>query len=67
MFDERIWYQQLGLLYELENDYENAKMYYLMAINKGNIFAMVNLGHCYKKQNDYENMYKYHKIISTKD
>src|SRR5271154_3119373 len=48
-----------GIYYEIREDYENAKKYYLMALEKKNIMALHSLGCMYYELEDYENMKKY--------
>lgn len=56
----------LGTLYYKNNDYENAKKYYIMGIEKGDSYAMNNLGALYFKNNDYENAKKYYLMAIEK-
>jgi TPR repeat protein len=47
--------------YILEN-FEEAKKYYEIAIQKENTFAMCNMGHCEEKMGNYNNAKKYYKM-----
>ena len=51
----------LGLYYQYtEKDYANMKIYYLMAIDKGNLDAMTILGLYYQEiEKNYDMMKKY--------
>ena len=51
-----------GLYFEYIGDYEKMQKYYLMAIEKGNIPAMYNLGSYYCEMEDYKNMKKYYSM-----
>jgi TPR repeat protein len=50
----------LGYIYAKQQDFENAKKYYLMGIENGNSYSILCLGDLYKKQKDYENAKKYY-------
>ena len=50
----------------IEKNYGEAKKYYLMAIDKGNSDAMVNLGYLYKKEKNYEETKKYYLMAIDK-
>jgi TPR repeat protein len=53
-------YFGLGLVYFEMRDYTNAEKYYLLAVEKGEINAMNNLGlHYEKNKKDYDNAEKY--------
>ena len=55
--DEILYY--LGSAYGSMENYDLMKKYYLMAINKGNTYAMIELGNYYKKKTKYSIMKKY--------
>lgn len=52
----------IGLYFKHVQELENAIKYYQMAINKGNIYAMGNIGRIYEKQEDYDNMFKFYQM-----
>lgn len=52
--------------YEINKDYENMKKYYLMAIDKGDSFAMFNLALYYESIDDRKNMKKYYLMAIDK-
>uniref|UniRef100_A0A6C0H5S4 RING-type domain-containing protein n=1 Tax=viral metagenome TaxID=1070528 RepID=A0A6C0H5S4_9ZZZZ len=57
----------IGLYYlYVKKYYNNAKKYYLMAIEKGNASAMSNLGYLYYKLKDNENAKKYYLMAIEK-
>jgi len=50
-----------GVYYEIKKNYEQMKKYYLVAIEKGNVSAMNNLGFYYRDiEKDYERMKTYY-------
>uniref|UniRef100_A0A6C0H5C5 RING-type domain-containing protein n=1 Tax=viral metagenome TaxID=1070528 RepID=A0A6C0H5C5_9ZZZZ len=58
----------IGIYYRhVKKDNENAKKYYLMAIEKGNAYGMNNLGYLYyDMEKDYENAKKYYLMAVEK-
>lgn len=48
-----------GLYYHLKEDYTNMMKYYLLSIEKGNVYSMNNMGVHFKEKKDYVNMFKY--------
>uniref|UniRef100_A0A6C0H5C3 RING-type domain-containing protein n=1 Tax=viral metagenome TaxID=1070528 RepID=A0A6C0H5C3_9ZZZZ len=58
----------IGLYYrDVKKDYENAKKYYLMAVEKGNANGMNDLGYLYHiVEKDYENAKKYYLMAVEK-
>jgi TPR repeat protein len=59
--------ESLGIYYdniyfENEDTRNNTIKYYVMAIERGSVNAMFNLGHFYFEKNDLENMFKYYLI-----
>lgn len=57
-YDEILLYH--GVYYSIELNYEKMKKYFLMAVNLGNVYAMINLGnYYYARENDSRKMKKY--------
>uniref|UniRef100_A0A6C0H6C5 RING-type domain-containing protein n=1 Tax=viral metagenome TaxID=1070528 RepID=A0A6C0H6C5_9ZZZZ len=57
----------IGIYYRhVKKDNENAKKYYLIAIEKENEDAMYNIGYLYDKEKDYENAKKYYLMAIVK-
>lgn len=50
---------KLGVVYDEKENYVEAEKYYLKAIEKGNIYAIRNIGKLYFNQNEYEKAIKY--------
>lgn len=50
----------LGLIFENDKNYEEAKKYYLMAIKLGDLNSIVNLGILYDNEENYEEAKKYY-------
>src|SRR3989304_2324530 len=58
-----IEYLYFGWYYHyVKEDYDQMKKYYLMAIDKGNCYAMNSLADYYKKIKDYDQMKKYYSM-----
>ena len=58
----------LGNYYKEITNYELMKKYYLMAIDKGHVDAMFNLGYYYETyEKDYKSMKKYYLMAINKD
>jgi len=56
-----------GVYFKIKQDYDQMKKYYLMAIEKGNEYAMNNLGFHYEHiEKDYELMKKYYLMAIEK-
>jgi tetratricopeptide (TPR) repeat protein len=58
--DDGILYNYIALYFKEQKDHDNMMKYYQMAIEKGIVYTMNNLGHYYKEQEDYDNMKKYY-------
>ncbi len=59
-YEEEIYYYFCGVKHEIEENYEEMKKYYLMAIDKGYSNAMNNLGIYYQhNETNYKEMKKY--------
>ena len=57
----------IGHYYEIiTKNYKKAIKYYLMAINKGNTYAMCNLDYYYDVAKEYDNAIKYYLMASDK-
>jgi TPR repeat protein len=59
----------IGIYYNIEENYEEAKKYYMMAVELGHSNAMYNLGFYYNKiEKNYEEAKKYYIMaIKTKN
>ena len=65
--DEAKSYFGIGLVYDLKKDYDKAEQYYLMAVEKGDDDAMVNLGILYKNvKKDYDKAEQYYLMAVEK-
>ncbi len=51
---------------DIERDYDNMKKYYLLAIDKDNLIAMVNLGNYYDNIENYDLMKRYYLMAIDK-
>ncbi|MDQ2863048.1 MAG: sel1 repeat family protein, partial [Bacteroidota bacterium] len=66
--DEAKSYFGIGLVYDLKNDFSKAEQYYLMAVEKGNEQAMLNLGFFYMDaEKDYDKAEKYYLMAVEKE
>lgn len=50
----------IALYYDIKREHQNMKKYYKLAIEKGNAYAMYNLGRYYDTHRNYEKMKKYY-------
>jgi TPR repeat protein len=56
----------IGNYYHSVSDYNQMKTFYMMAIERGNTDAMVNLGRYYQDINDYEEMKRFYDMAISK-
>ena len=64
--DNDMYFNYVGIYYENKNNIPEMLKYYLMAIEKGNEWAMYNLGNYYDKENNIPEMLKYYLMAIEK-
>jgi tetratricopeptide (TPR) repeat protein len=65
-YDDPILANYCGLYYSGEKKYDQAERYYLMAIEKGHINAIYNLGYMYKELKKYDHTERYYLMAIEK-
>jgi TPR repeat protein len=66
-YDNDIYYCHCGIKYRIEGKYEEMKKYYLLAIKKSNVYAMIYLAYHYELvEKNYEEMKKYYLMAIDK-